>query len=180
MSESQQPPRPDFTKAPPPGAHPPPDPQQGRAPQGYPPHPGQGYPPHPGQGRADTYGPRPLSPSDERMWGMLAHLSAIAASLVTLSFLGPLVVFLVFKDRGRFVRAHAAEALNMTISLMVYEIVLAVLFTILTVLTLGIGSVLFGLLVVPYVVALVFCVLAAVAANQGREYRYPLIFRLVR
>ncbi|GAA0304145.1 hypothetical protein GCM10009528_21640 [Kineococcus aurantiacus] len=122
----------------------------------------------------------PLSPSDERMWGMFGHLSAIAASFVTLPFLGPLVVFLVFKDRSPFVRGHSAEALNMTISLVLYEIVLSVVLAVLTLVTFGLGSPLFALLGVPALVALVLAVVAAVTANQGRVYRYPLIIRLVR
>lgn len=136
-------------------------------------------PPQPHQ----PYPPATMSPSDERMWGMFGHLSAIAAALftvVTLSFLGPLVVFLVFKDRSAFVRGHSAEALNMTISLVVYEVVLAVVCTIVSVVTLGFGAGVFALLAVPGLVALVFAVLAAVAANRGQVYRYPLIFRLVR
>jgi uncharacterized Tic20 family protein len=121
-----------------------------------------------------------MSPADERMWGMVGHLSAIAAALIGLPFLGPLVVFLVYKDRNGFVRGHSAEALNMTISLIVYEIVLTILCTIISVFTLGFGSFVFGLLAVPGIVFLVFTILAAVAANGGRVYRYPLILRLVR
>jgi uncharacterized protein len=133
-------------------------------------------PPYPHQ----QYSPAPMSPSDERMWGMFGHLSAIAASFLTLPFLGPLIVFLVFKDRSGFVRGHSAEALNMTISLIIYEIALSIVLGIITVVTLGIGSFLFFLLGVPALVALVFTILAAVAANQGRVYRYPLIIRMVR
>ena len=134
-------------------------------------------PPHPQQ---PPYVPAPLSPSDERMWGMFGHLSAIAASFVALPFLGPLIVFLVLKDRSGFVRGHAAEALNMTISLIVYELVLGVLLGVFTLVTLGIGAIFFFVAWIPAVVFLVFTILAAVAANQGRVYRYPLIFRLVR
>jgi uncharacterized protein len=126
------------------------------------------------------YPPATMSPSDERMWGMFGHLSAIAASLVTLPFLGPLIVFLVFKDRSGFVRGHSAEALNMTISLVLYEIALGIVCTIVSVVTLGLGAGVFALMAVPGIAALVFAVLAAVAANQGRVYRYPLILRLVR
>jgi uncharacterized Tic20 family protein len=134
-------------------------------------------PPYPQQ---PSYVPAPLSPSDERMWGMFGHLSAIAASFVGVPFLGPLIIFLVLKDRSGFVRGHAAEALNMTISLVVYELVLTAVVTVLAVVTLGIGSGLYALLGVLALVFLVFTILAAVAANQGRVYRYPLIFRLVR
>lgn len=136
-------------------------------------------PPHQPQPH-QPYSPAPLSPADERMWGMFGHLSAVAASFLSLPFLGPLIVFLVFKDRSGFVRGHSAEALNMTISLIAYEIVLGVVLTILTVVTLGIGSFLFFLMGVPALVALIFTIIAAVTANQGRVYRYPLIFRLVR
>jgi uncharacterized Tic20 family protein len=136
-------------------------------------------PPYPPQPRP-PYSPVPLSPSDERMWGMFGHLSTIVASVLGLPFLGPLIVFLVFKDRSSFVRGHSAEALNMTISLVIYEIALGIVCTIVTVVTLGLGSGLFALLAVPGIAALVFAVLAAVAANQGRVYRYPLILRLVR
>ena len=110
----------------------------------------------------------------------MAHLSWLAASFIGLPFLGPLVVFLVFKDRSRFVRGHAAEALNMNIALAVYLVVLSIVFAIVGVLTLGLGFLLFYLLAVPGIVYLVFSILGAVAASQGREYRYPLIFRLVR
>ena len=133
-------------------------------------------PPQPHQ----PYPPATMSPSDERMWGMFGHLSAIAASLVTLPFLGPLIVFLVFKDRSGFVRGHSAEALNMTISLVLYEIALGIVCTVVSVVTLGLGAGVFALMAVPGITALVFTVLAAVAANQGRVYRYPLILRLVR
>lgn len=129
------------------------------------------------------YSPVPMSPADERTWGMLSHLSAIAAALlsaVTLSFLGPLIVFLVFKDRSGFVRGHSAEALNMTISLVLYEIALGIVCTIVSVVTLGLGAGVFALMAVPGIAALVLAVLAAVAAHQGRVYRYPLILRLVR
>ena len=133
-------------------------------------------PPQPHQ----PYPPATMSPSDERMWGMFGHLSAIAASLVTLPFLGPLIVFLVFKDRSGFVRGHSAEALNMTISLVLYEIALGIVCTVVSVVTLGLGAGVFALMAVPGIAALVFTVLAAVAANHGRVYRYSLILRLVR
>jgi len=122
----------------------------------------------------------PLSPQDERTWGLVAHLSWLAASVVGLPPLGPLIVFLVLKDRSRFVRGHAAEALNVNISLLAYEVVLFLVISVLAVVTLGLGAVLYGLLVVPGLAYLVFSILGAVAASQGREFRYPLIFRLVR
>ena len=166
---SDQNPRPDFRK------HPGPPPASSTPPPAYGP-PAYGPPAY----GPPAYAPAPLSARDERLWGMLAHLSTIAAHFVGLPFLGPLIVFLVLKDRSTFVREHAGEALNMNISLVVYEFALFVVISVLTLLTLGIGSFLYVLMGVPWIVALVFSVLAAVAANSGRQYRYPLIFRLVR
>lgn len=134
-------------------------------------------PQHPPPQQPPMYSPAPMTPADERMWGMFGHLSAIAATFVSLPFLGPLIIFLVHKDRNGFVRGHSAEALNMTISFVVYEFVLGVVCSVLALVTFGLA---YALMVVPAVVFLVCAILAAVAANSGRVYRYPLIFRLVR
>src|SRR3954452_12608250 len=69
-----------------------------------PPYPGQ---PYPAQPYAPGYQP-PLSPSEERTWGMLAHLAPFAGGFVGMPFLGPLVVYLIYKDRSPFVRRHSA------------------------------------------------------------------------
>ena len=59
-----------------------------------------------------------MKPSDERTTGMAAHLAALGATVLSSGFLGfvcALVMYLVFRDRGPFVRAHAANALNIQI-----------------------------------------------------------------
>ena len=111
---------------------------------------------------------QPMNPSDERLWATLIHLSGFV-----LGFIGPLIGFLVVGERGPFVRAHAATALNFQISVIIYSIAL----TIITVVTLGLG----GLLFIPFGIAfVVFMILAAVAANQGRYYKYPLTIEMVK
>jgi uncharacterized protein len=53
----------------------------------------------------------PLSPSDERTWAMLAHLSVLL-NLVT-GILGPvaaLIIYLVFKDRSRYVAYQSMQS----------------------------------------------------------------------
>src|SRR5262249_18046370 len=55
--------------------------------------------------------PAPLSPSDERTWALVAHLS-ILLNLVT-GFIGvlvPLVIYIIFKDRSRYVGYQAMQA----------------------------------------------------------------------
>src|ERR1700693_6314368 len=55
---------------------------------------------------------------NERTWGMLAHLSALAGLVIPLigNVLGPLVVSIARSDQSTFVAAHAKEALNFNIS----------------------------------------------------------------
>jgi uncharacterized Tic20 family protein len=73
---------------------------------------------------------------------------------------------MIYKDRSRFIRHHAAQALNFAVTCVVYWFAL----TILTIITLGIGAIFFLGLVVA---ELVFLILAAVAANRGEWYTYP-------
>ena len=58
--------------------------------------------------------PAPLSPSEERTWAMLSHLSVLA-NLFT-GFLGPvaaLIIYLVYKDRSRYVAYQSLQSLIM-------------------------------------------------------------------
>lgn len=137
-----------------PGAQPP----QGPPPPGPPPY-GYGY----------GY-PRPMAPQDERTWAMLAHLAPFAGSVVGLPFVGPLVIFLVYKDRGPFVRRQSAESLNFQLTLLIgYVISVALMFVLVGFLTAAI----------LWVGGIVFQIIAAVAANRGEDFRYPMTIRFV-
>lgn len=126
-------------------------------------------------------GPAPMTPADETTWATVGHLSWLAGSLVGLPVLGPLVLFLVLRDRGPFVRHHTAEALNAQLSLLVYGLGVAVVGGIITVLTVSLFAPLWALAGVVLVVAgVVLTVLAAIAASRGQWYRYPWSIRFVR
>lgn len=103
--------------------------------------------------------------SDDRLMAMLAHLLAIPTG-----FVGPLILFFVLQDRSRFVVHHAKESLNFQITVLLAVLVAGLL------LCVGIG---FLFLIAIGVAALVFEILAAIAANSGTEYRYPVALRLV-
>lgn len=120
--------------------------------------------------------PASSAASDTTTWAMAAHLTALAALLVGLPFMGPLVVYLAKKENP-FVRRHAAEALNFNLSIMLYTIVLAIV-------TIALLFVLVGILLIPLFLVLlaawiIFVIVAAVAASRGEEYRYPLTIRFV-
>jgi uncharacterized Tic20 family protein len=119
----------------------------------------------------------PLSASEERTWGMLAHVGVFVAAWFAMGFLCPLVIWLVYRNRSEFVRRHALESLNFQLSLLIYTAVAVVLILI----TFGLGVlIIIPLVVIGAVAALVVIVLATIAASSGNEYRYPLSIRLVR
>ena len=112
----------------------------------------------------------PLSTGSARNWAMAAHLSGFLAAYVALGFLGPLVVLLAVGNRSPYVRRHAVEALNFNLTWLIYIIGALIL----AFLLIGIP-----ILIALGVAYLVLVVVAAVAASDGRDYRYPLTIRFV-
>jgi uncharacterized Tic20 family protein len=119
----------------------------------------------------------PLSASEERTWAMVAHVGVFVAAWFAMGFLCPLIIWLVLRGRSEFVRRHAVESLNFQISLLIYTAIAVVLILI----TFGLGVlIIVPLIVIGAIAAIVFIILATMAASSGREYRYPLTLRLVR
>ena len=110
--------------------------------------------------------PTPLSPSDEKLWSTLIHLGGIFFSIVP-----ALVGHLVLKDRGPFVAAHTKTALNFQLTLLIVYVAGGFLqwliFPVIAVVAAGIF-------------ALVMSIVAAVAANNGQYYRYPLTIEFIK
>jgi uncharacterized Tic20 family protein len=140
-------------------------------------------PPPPPPPSAPNPGVDGMPGAEERQWAMFAHLSALVGGLLTGAvggwgcILGPLIIWLVKKDTMPFVADQAKEALNFNIT--VGAIFLAL--WILTFVTLGIGIIITGpLMLIVGVGALVLIVIAAIRANEGKAYRYPMTLRLVK
>jgi len=132
------------------------------------PYSGQPAPPPPPQAPAygqQSYGQAPVSPSDARMWALLANLGGIF-----FSFVAPLIVYVIYKDRDPFVRRASAQALNFQIILIIGYIISSILMIII------IGLFTFAALAVC---GIIFPILAAIAANKGEDYDYPLIPQMV-
>jgi len=121
-------------------------------------------------GTASAYQPVPMSPADQRTWAIATNLSPFVAAFFALSFLGPLIMFIIFKDRGAFIRQHSAEALNFQLTMWIGLIISFPLMLVL------IGFVTAGAIAVTM---LVCHILGAVAASEGREYHYPFTIRFV-
>lgn len=125
--------------------------------------------PYPGAVPAGGVAPGqlPVRPDEEKLWGTLTHVGMILTG-----FLGPLIIYLVYKDRSQWIRANAAQSLNFSILLtLVYLASFLLLFVlgigVITYLAAGVGAIVFG-------------ILAAVAANRGEFYTYPLNVSWVR
>jgi uncharacterized Tic20 family protein len=76
-----------------------------------------------------------------------------------------------------FVADQAREALNFAITVSIACVALFIL----TIMSLGIGLILtVPLMMAIGIAALVLCIIAAMKANQGIAYRYPIALRLVK
>src|SRR5699024_5991753 len=108
-----------------------------------------------------------VSESDSRMWATVAQALVAGGHVISWGFLGwvgPLVIFLMYKERVRCVGFHSAEALNGAIAVLVAQTVLGVAITILTIFTLGLASFMYPLVGVPALLQLVFAIIGAVKA----------------
>ncbi|HUV89959.1 MAG TPA: DUF4870 domain-containing protein [Anaerolineae bacterium] len=130
--------------------------------------------------------PVPLTPSEERSWAMLAHLS-ILLNLVTglLGVVGALVIYLVYQNRSRYVAYQALQSL-------IFQLVAWVGGGILTAITWTItgvfSAILIGLLCIPVAIfisliplaAVVYGVIGGIQCSQGQDFRYWLVGDWVR
>lgn len=126
---------------------------------------------------------QPTSESDSKLWSMLSHLAVLLGHVLSWGFLGwvgPLVVYLMYKDRNRFIRYNAAEALNGAIAVVITQVVLGIVLGIFGVITLGFGFAAFPLVGIPALIQVIFAIIGAVKANQGEWWNYPLNIRLVK
>jgi len=112
---------------------------------------------------------------DARMWAMFCHLAGVGGLLPIVPVLGsliaPLIIWQIKKDDFKFVDEHGKEAVNFQISILIYAIVAGLLCFICA------G---FVLLPVVYILDVVLLVIAAIKANDGQHYRYPLTIRFIK
>ncbi|MED1918227.1 DUF4870 domain-containing protein [Bacillus thuringiensis] len=113
-----------------------------------------------------------LNGKEERMWAMIVHLSAFLCFIVPFgNVLGPLIVWLIKREEGAFFYQHGKEALNFSISVTIYAAISSLLIIIF------IGALLLGALFIFWAI---FVIIAAVKANEGKEFRYPLTLRFIK
>ncbi len=114
---------------------------------------------------------------DARMWAMICHLSALAGLVVPVigCIIGPLIVWQIKKEEFPFVDEQGKEAVNFQISMLLYLLISAVIWIPLSFVCIGVL-----IPVAIIIVDLVFLLIAAVKANDGYHYRYPLTIRFIK
>jgi uncharacterized Tic20 family protein len=109
---------------------------------------------------------------DAKMFGMLCHLSALAGLVIPFgSIVGPLVFWMLKRDQYEFVNQEGREALNFSISMVIYALVAGALIFV------GIGLVLLPILALFW---LIMIIIATIKSSAGESYRYPLNLRLIK
>ena len=109
---------------------------------------------------------------DERTWAMLCHFSAFAGLIFPFgNFLAPLIIWLIKKEELPFVEDQGNEVLNFQISMTIYFIISGILCIILIGIPIVIGLIIF---------CFIITIIAAISANDGKSYRYPINLRLIK
>src|SRR5262245_48391856 len=126
--------------------------------------------------------PAPTPTPDEskaRTWNMLCHLSALAFFIVPFgSVLGPLLVWQIKKNEIPSVEVHGKASLNFQLTLLI--VLIPSIFV-----TAILSAFCIGFLLVPLVIALALCgpifaIIAGIKANDGKDYKYPYSFNLIK
>ena len=102
---------------------------------------------------------QPESSKEARNMAMLCHLLGIVG------FFAPLVIWLIEKDKHRFVDEHGRAAMNYQVSLMIYYFASGAL---------CVAFIGFVLLPVLTILHIVFSIIGAVKAGKGKAWRYPI------
>ncbi len=108
----------------------------------------------------------------ERTNGLLCHILAFCGYLVPFgNLIGPLVIWKMKGKECSFVDGHGKESINFQISMSIYVLIGLVL------LFVGIGIL---ILMALAIFNLVVVIIAAIKANDGGFYAYPLNIRFIK
>lgn len=113
----------------------------------------------------------PSATPDQKTYAIFLHLSILSwFAIGPLSFLVPLVMWLIKKDQSAFLDDHGRESLNFHISITLYALIGGLL---------AIACVGWPLVLATFVLGVIGAVQGSTAANRGEIYRYPACIRLV-
>jgi len=116
--------------------------------------------------------------SGERLWALLAHLlTLLGYAGGVLSFVPPLVIYIIYQPRSPFVAFHALQSLFFQLAILLVAIGLGLLAFV----TCGLGLVVaLPLMAVVLVGGFILVIVAGILAYQGERYEYPWVGRWAR
>ncbi len=128
----------------------------------------------------------PLRLEEERQWAMVAHLGVLV-NLVS-GFLGPIVplaIYMIYKDRSRYVAYQSLQAL---IFQLIWWVGGGILAGVAWAISGALSAVIIGLLCMPIacilsaipLVALGYGIYGGIECSQGRDFKYWLVGDWVR
>ena len=172
----QQPPagQPGYGQQPPTG-----QPGYGQQQYGQQPYGGQ-VPPQQYAYQGQTSSP-PLTQAEDKQWASFAHFGGALGAFLgagTAGWIAPLIIYLVFKDRGPFTRQESKEALNFQLTVTIYVVGLYIVGTILALVL--IGFLLYPIAWIVGILGVIFGIIGGVKVNNGEAYRYFHAFRMVK
>ena len=109
---------------------------------------------------------------NEKQWALMCHLGALSGFVVPFgNIIVPAVIWSMKKDQSPLVDQHGKESLNFELSMLIYYVIAFIFCFIL----IGI-PILFGLIIIQ----VISIIKAAVTADTGKLYRYPITIRFVQ
>ncbi|MBB3103501.1 DUF4870 domain-containing protein [Azomonas macrocytogenes] len=115
----------------------------------------------------------PALDRETRQWAMLCHYAAFFGLMVPMigNVIGPLILWQLKREAHSFIDQQGKEALNFQITYSILMMICGVLAWFI------IG---FPLMALISLIAFVLVVIAGIRANEGKSYRYPFCWRLVK
>lgn len=103
---------------------------------------------------------------DDRTMSILSHVLGLLTG-----FIGPLVIWLIQKEKGGPAVDHAKEALNFQITMVLGSVV-----------AFALTFIVIGFLLIPVIMVLnlVYSIKGAIAASNGESYKYPVSWRIIQ
>jgi len=122
-----------------------------------------------GAAPADAAHAAPATSPDGARWAMLAYLT-----VPFFGFLVPLAIYLMSRPRSRWLRAHAAQAVNVWLTGILYGLSALIIGAVLTLDSPHVAlAVVVPLVIALWLTTLAFLVRAAARASRGETYTFP-------
>jgi uncharacterized Tic20 family protein len=114
----------------------------------------------------------PSQDEQTRLWAMILHLSLLAGFVVPMAGLvAPILIWQLKKTDLPGIDVHGKNALNWIISALIYAVVCVILIFVIV----GIP-----LLIALALVSIIFPVIAAIKANNGEVWKYPMTITIIK